>query len=154
MAVTQEASEKKQKNSSKDKGILVLPPVATSTYHFCKKCDTDRYHRVQAHSSPSSAKLECEVCKRKSTLKIAKKKPVRSTRLREKKESDAQNALWTRLKTEVNVESVSPYSMKGSFVLQAAINHPKFGIGFVTSVQDKKIEVIFEESSRLLIHNK
>ena len=39
-----------------------LPPVAKNFYTFCKKCDSDRYHVVLAHTTSTSAKIKCEVC--------------------------------------------------------------------------------------------
>ena len=61
--------------------------------------------------------------------------------------------MWMQLKSEVGVESLSPYKMTDHFSVQSAIEHPKFGIGFVTAAQDKKIEVVFEAGSKLLVHN-
>ena len=53
---------------------LVLPPVAKNISYYCKKCDSERYHKVIAHTSSIAAKLECEVCKSKKTYKITEPK--------------------------------------------------------------------------------
>ena len=51
---------------------LILPPVAKSFYTFCKKCDVDRYHMVLAHTSSTTAKIECEVCHSRKTYSLPK----------------------------------------------------------------------------------
>lgn len=130
------------------KVMAKLPAVATHFYHVCKKCETGRYHRVLAHPTVSSAKLECEVCKKKSTFRLERKKKA----VRNKRESN-EVSVWAQLKREVGVERASPYQMTSHFPVQSAIEHPRFGIGFVTSVQGKRIQVAFEKGSKLLVHN-
>ena len=47
-----------------------LPAVASNFHTDCKKCGQERYHRVLAHPTPTTAKLECEVCHSKKTYKL------------------------------------------------------------------------------------
>ena len=54
--------------------VLVLPAVAKNVLYQCKKCDAERYHRVLAHTSETSAKIECEICGSKKTFKLTKPK--------------------------------------------------------------------------------
>ena len=44
--------------------------------------------------------------------------------------------------------------MKAKFALANAIEHPKFGLGFVTAATNEKIEVMFSEGGRALVHNR
>ncbi|MNT19709.1 hypothetical protein D3C72_1549770 [compost metagenome] len=46
------------------------------------------------------------------------------------------------------------YNMKSKFEKNQKLNHPKFGMGFIKEVQPEKIEVVFEDEVRSLIHNR
>ena len=46
------------------------------------------------------------------------------------------------------------YSIKQSFKENQKIQHPKFGLGFVTKVLPDRVDVIFNDEVRTLIHNK
>lgn len=135
-----------------------LPPVAKSFFTFCKKCDVDRYHTVLAHTSETSAKIECEVChsKRKYTLPTAKKvKTARSPRAStmNQRKSNHQSE-YQQLLISLAAMEEKPYSLKAKFEIANKINHPKFGVGIVRSVQIDKIEVVFSDEVKLLIHNR
>ena len=45
-----------------------------------------------------------------------------------------------------------PYSMATTFQRGALISHAKFGRGVVTNVDDKRIDVLFEEGAKKLGH--
>lgn len=139
----------------------VLPPVAKSFHTFCKKCDADRYHRVLAHTSATSAKIECEICKSKKTYTIAKagssvaKKTTgtgtkKRVGVRKTSHADEFNALMLKRGAEKGL----PFSIKAKFEADQKIDHPKFGPGFVKVVQLDRIDVMFEEELKTLMHNK
>lgn len=134
--------------------IEKLPEVARRIYTDCKKCDSQRYHVVLAHLSSSSAKVECEVCKGKKTykLKSARKKVTSSVKKKPSTRSPAKH--WMELKQNYNSSTVQPYSMKVCFPEGAVIDHPKFGLGFVTGVAGQAIQVVFEDGLRSLVHNR
>lgn len=137
----------------------VLPPVAKSFYTFCKKCDVDRYHKVLAHTSATSAKIECEVCHSKKAYSLPKaqkpgtvKSPRRAASESQRKSSH-QNEYQTLLDSVAQAEMID-YNTKTKFLTSAKVKHPKFGLGFVKSVQPDKIEVIFSDDIKVLIHNR
>lgn len=138
--------------------LTELPAVATNIHLMCKKCGVDRYHIVVAHTATGGAKLKCEVCGGSSTFKLAKAKKAPTSGAAKKKAPKKNEpdfgAVWTELKTQIGTESVVPYNMKTRFALANAIQHPKFGIGFVTSATPEKIEVVFQEGGRALVHNR
>jgi hypothetical protein len=142
-----------------------LPPVAKSIFVFCKKCDADRYQTVLAHSTATSAKIQCEVCKAKSTFKLPKaKKPAgekksptgaalkrktASATAKKNAHMDEYNNLAATAKGDTH-----NYSMKAKFSMNQILSHPKFGMGYVRSTQVDKIEVVFEDEVRMLVHNR
>lgn len=141
--------------------FTTLPPVAKSIFIFCKKCDANRFQTVLAHKTEKSASVKCEVCKAKSTFKLAgPKAPRKLSGAVAKRRADNQatrknahlteyNALASSMKGEAQV-----YSMKNKFGNHSGIKHPKFGLGYVKTSMPEKVEVVFEDEVRLLVHNR
>ena len=143
--------------------LTELPAVAKSVHLPCKKCACDRYFTVVAHTSPTSAKVKCEVCGASKTFKLPVEKKAKAPSTKRasaakgaKKKSSAPDmgALWSELNEKIGADSALPYNMKAKFSLATAINHPKFGLGYVTASTNEKIEVAFQEGGRSLVHNR
>ncbi len=132
--------------------VYVLPKVATNFYYPCKKCGAEKFHVVLAHTTDVSAKIECEICGSKKTYKL----PSTSTRSRSKKTSVRSSAAsaWGMFNEKIGSESKVTYKMSESYEPDMAIDHVKFGLGYVKSVTSSKIEVVFEDAIRLLVHNR
>ncbi len=139
---------------------LSLPPVAKSFFTFCKKCNADRYHRVLTHTSSTSAKIECEICKSKKTYSLPKAGTARkapkatkipgATRGRKNSHADEYNQLIMNRGSEQGV----PFNIRTKFEMDQKIDHPKFGAGFVKSVQIDRMDVMFQDELKTLMHNK
>jgi hypothetical protein len=135
-----------------------LPAVAKSFHTFCKKCDADRYHRVLAHTSSTSAKIECEICHSKKTYSLPKESSVkkastgkpRKVAVRKNSHADEYNAIMTNRGAEKGL----PFNIRTKFEMDQKIDHPKFGPGFVKTVQADRIDVMFEDELKTLMHNK
>ena len=140
---------------------LSLPPVAKSFFTFCKKCNADRYHRVLTHTSSASAKIECEICKSKKTYSLPKagtarkapkatKIPGAAPRGRKNSHADEYNQLIMNRGSEPGV----PFNIRTKFEMDQKIDHPKFGAGFVKNVQNDRMDVMFQDELKTLMHNK
>ena len=129
-----------------------LPAVAQKIYIECKKCGVERYHVVLAHTKTDAAKVECEVCHKKSTYKLAGAK--KKTAVKKTKAEKKIITRWDEVKDMVNEGEKRPYNMKISFSKDMTIDHPKFGLGVVISTQAQSIEVVFPDGSRSLVHNR
>ena len=139
----------------------MLPPVAKSFHTFCKKCDADRYHIVLTHTSSTSAKIECEVCHSKKTYTLpkagssmAKKKtttgPAKVPRAKKNSHADEFNALMLNRGAEKGI----PFSIKTKFQSDQKIEHSKFGVGFIKTVLPDRVDVMFSDEVKTLMHNK
>lgn len=133
-----------------------LPAVAKNINVFCKKCDTKRYFKVIAHTSATSAKLKCEVCgasqkfsleKEKSATAKVRKPSAKATAAKEKSAST-----WLTMKEQYKGPEAIPYLMSQQFKDQQSLVHPSFGVGFVTKSHAYKIEVLFAEGLKELMH--
>ena len=142
-----------------------LPSVATNFFTDCKKCAQDRYHKVLAHVDSKTAKLECEVCHSKKNFKLSEGKTV-AKKASPKKPSatkaakaaeaaaSAANAKFLELQEKIGEQKAQPYRMASTFNVDAKIEHPKFGVGFVTTALPDKIEVAFQDMSRQLVQGR
>ncbi len=132
--------------------MQTLPEVAKSFQQDCKKCETLRFHRVLAHIDATSAKVECETCKKKSTLKIgAAAKPKRKGVATKKKVTTAlQIHDWQKM-VETNQKPSRGYSVKEKFAVKEKIEHPKFGVGFVLISHPGRVTALFESGEKTLV---
>lgn len=135
--------------------LTALPAVAKSVFTECKKCGAERYHTVLAHKSETSAKVKCEICGAQKTFTLPKpgkaKKVGARTRVSAKKNS--HNDEYQSLLTNTASDAVN-YNMKAKFEVNQKLQHPKFGVGFIRTVFTDKIEVVFADEVKSLIHNR
>ena len=133
-----------------------LPPVARSIYVFCKKCNTDRYFKVITHTSSTTAKLKCEVCKASRNYSIEDEKkspaPVRKRAPAGTPKPSKAAAHWILLKDQYRGGGPVDYSTAHQFKDRDSLMHPTFGLGFVTKTHANKIEVVFADSVKELLH--
>lgn len=62
---------------------------------------------------------------------------------------------WAKLRDQSEGAEIVPYSMSEYFNKDEAIEHKKFGLGFVTEViPPNKIEVIFQDALRKLVYGR
>jgi hypothetical protein len=134
--------------------LTALPEVAQRIYTDCKKCGVERFHVVVAHASPTSAKIECEVCHAKRTLKLESKKAKKPAAKGGKKVRVTASSRWEEVKDLIKQGEKQPYNMRTAFAMNTTIDHPKFGIGVVTATAPSSIEVVFEDGTRSLVHNR
>jgi hypothetical protein len=145
-----------------------LPPVAKSFFTFCKKCDADRYHRVLAHTTPNSAKMKCEVCAATRTYNLAKENaaataktprgPTAASSARKAVSENAKRSTHTaeyeKLLQTSSSQSEQSYNMRLKFEKNQKIAHPKFGLGVIKECFPEKIEIVFKDEVRSLVHNR
>lgn len=149
-----------------------LPAVASNFFVECKKCGQERYHKVLTHVGEHTAKLECEVCHSKKTMKFSEdgsvekkaakkasaKGPKKPTLSRAEKAAaaaaTAANARFIELQEKMGELKAQPYRMASQFNVDMKIEHPKFGVGFVVMALNDKIEVVFQDTSRHLVHGR
>ena len=137
-----------------------LPAVASRFFTECKKCGAERYHIVLAHTTAKSAKIECEVCHSKKAYKLPSDKPkkvsgaaaARKAQAAETRKS-AHSKEYTQLVGSAKGEAQG-YNMKTKFSAHQIIKHPKFGVGVIRASMPEKVEVIFEDEVRMLVHNR
>lgn len=130
----------------------------------CNKCKLTLAHMVVAMKGPTEIdKVMCKTCKATHTFKdpsAKKAKPAVSKIVRSakgsssRKVSEPNSVIWERMINKATAAAVD-YSIRTEFKSGDVINHPTFGQGIVErSIDSNKIEVLFRDDSKVLLHNK
>ena len=133
--------------------LNTLPPVARKVYHPCNQCEVERYQVVLAHTNSKTARLECEVCHTKNTLKVGTPAKNSKKKTASKSSRGGHKVRWEEL-TQNASQDPAPYNMREAFEVETLIDHPKFGLGVVTALTTNSIQVVFEDQERSLVHNR
>lgn len=140
--------------------------VGKEILSFCNKCKLTLAHIIVTMKSHTDAdKVMCKTCKgthtfkdpsatkKSATPKVAK---ITGMKLGKAKAKSTQTVeeLWTSAMNRTTRHS-KEYSIKGIFEVGDLIAHPTFGPGIVERILDgSKIEVIFRDDFRTLVHKK
>lgn len=145
-----------------------LPPVAKSFFTFCKKCDVDRYHRVLAHTSSTTAKMKCEVCGGTRAYSLEKEKAEKTKTLTrstgaavaarravsENAKRSSHLAEYEKMLESSQGSSEQVYNMRMKFEKNQKVSHPKFGLGVIREIYADKVDIVFKDEVRSLVHNR
>ena len=129
----------------------------------CNKCKLILAHIIVTMKDAKNAdKVQCKTCKATHTFKdpsakktkISVDKVIKSAKARSGKTTESVSELWNKAVNK-STSSAKDYSIKGSFIAGDLITHPTFGQGVVEKLIDSnKIEVIFQDDYRTLMHKK
>jgi hypothetical protein len=141
--------------------------VGKEVLSHCSKCKLILAHIiVTMKDSATPGKTQCKTCKATHSFKDpgAKKaktsvnKVIKSAKAKSrtgsKKSTETVAELWTKAINK-NITGTKSYTIKGSFITGDIIDHPTFGQGVVEKLIDNnKIEVLFQDDYRTLMHKK
>jgi hypothetical protein len=128
----------------------------------CSKCKLTLAHIiVTMKDTKTPDKVQCKTCKAThsfkdpsaSKAKNSVNKVIKSGRS-SKKTTETVAELWNKAINK-NTTDAKAYSIKASFITGDVIDHPTFGQGVVEKLIDNnKIEVLFQDDYRTLMHKK
>jgi hypothetical protein len=111
---------------------------------WCPSCKLLRTHVIVAMKGTRAAKTECRTC---SSTHAYRKNPPNT---QAKRRSQYEDAMEGR-----DVSKPIAYKFTKKYNAEDVIKHKSFGIGLVTrQISEKKIEVLFQESLKLLVHGR
>ena len=61
---------------------------------------------------------------------------------------------WAELNERANTDKAVDYNFKNTYEANTVLDHKKFGIGFIIKVEGQKMEVVFQDQIRQLIHGR
>ncbi len=125
---------------------------------FCSKCELVLAHTVIAMVGSKPVRVKCNTCQGEHRYRPAPGAPVEggsvaarkaARPVREKKvEVSFEDLLAQRKRPSV------PYSPKRTFAVDDVVDHPTFGLGFVTAVRAGKAEITFRSDVKVLVHGR
>jgi len=122
---------------------------------YCGKCKQPTNHIVTSLNKKGGVnKCECQTCKAVHKYRDPDK-PVKTRAKKTTKQAGVSPATaWKEAMSDTEGAPV-PYEMSAIFEKGDVIEHPMFGRGVVEElIDDNKIKVIFEESEKLMAHNR
>lgn len=140
--------------------------VGKEVLSHCSKCKLILAHIiVTMKDSKLADKVQCKTCKATHSFKdpgatkakTSVNKVIKSAKAKSrgsKRSTETVGELWTKA---INKNTTGPksYTIKGSFITGDIIDHPTFGQGVVEKlIDDNKIEVLFQDDYRTLMHKK
>ena len=137
---------------------------------YCTKCKLNLAHLIMNMKADKKTigKVQCKTCDSTHAFKdpeeVAKKAVERTAKRDAKKKADHQAkekkmeedriTAWNEAMKLAATKKPVKYSMKTKFILGDLIEHPNFGKGIVDALHDdNKINVIFKDNTKLLMHN-
>ncbi len=125
---------------------------------WCTKCKLELGHTIVAMVAHSPKRVKCNTCSSQHNFraKPSEKKRIKSkTSVQKVKAREINyNECMSRL-TDTDLSNAKKYRIEGSFEEHEIVNHPRFGIGIVSSVvQVNKVEILFKDGLRLLVQNR
>lgn len=127
---------------------------------FCTKCEMNLAHTIIAMVAGRPVKVECNTChgvhRFRGTLPgaAAAKKPRAAAASRPARERPVTVSFEAALR-EKNLAMAQRYSPRAIYQLDQVIEHPVFGLGWVSAIRDAtKVEVTFRSEVKVLVHGK
>ncbi|BDG07565.1 hypothetical protein [Anaeromyxobacter paludicola] len=128
---------------------------------LCTKCGLTLAHTVIAMLGDQPVKVECNTCHGVHKYRSAPAgRPAGAGRSAAGKPARAPAAQkvvigFDELLRERNMAAAQRYSPKVTYGVDQVIEHPTFGLGFVSEVKDGgKVSVTFRTEVKVLVHGK
>lgn len=139
----------KQINNKADVGTYIITR--------CSKCNNDMNHVVVAKGSDGIvARVKCIVCNSEHNYHPEKNKVLRTTvtKTRPTKPIVSGYKLFEEAKSGAKNMVPIDYAISNVYKKGDLIQHINWGEGVVYNVFDNKVEVIFRDMIRALVHNR
>lgn len=138
------------------------PKVGGYVESWCGKCKLMLGHTIEAMVEGEPARVQCNTCKSQHSYKPFRPGDApKQVRAREERghvgpqPGKARASHYQELMKGKNLALAKRYSPKDKFVPGDVVQHPTFGVGVATANKDgSKIEVLFEEGPRVLVHGR
>ncbi len=128
---------------------------------WCGKCNLMLAHTIEAMVGDKPARVQCNTCHAQHNYKPWKPgEAPRQVREREERgprgpqPGQARASHYKDLLKGRELAMARRYSPKEKFKPGDLVEHPSFGLGVATAQKDNKIEVLFEDGPKVLVHGR
>jgi hypothetical protein len=131
--------------------------VGSDVEAYCPKCKADTTHVVISKYEDEIRRVQCNPCgdvhsfrKPRGEAEEDVPEPVSA-----RKRALVKKQTWEEFFSKRNSADAKPYEFRELYRENLIVNHPKFGVGFVSEVvSDSKVEITFKDARRILVHNR
>lgn len=131
--------------------------VGSDVEGYCTKCKADTTHVVISKYEDEIRRVQCNVCgdvhsfrKPRGEVEDEVPEPVSA-----RKRALMKKPTWEEFFAKHKASAAKPYQFRLEYNEQAIVEHPKFGVGFVSEVvSNSKVEITFKDGRRILVHNR
>lgn len=102
-------------------------------------------------SQADDSEIETEAIEAPIATKISRKEKAAKAASDKLLSEEAKK--WSELQSKHGSEKTVPYQMTGTYEANTPIQHKVLGWGYVLSVQNDRLEVLFETGTKMLISN-
>jgi len=130
--------------------------VGSYTVTTCNRCNNEMNHIISALNSDSSiAQVKCMVCSSiHKYKKISLEPKTKQITKRTTSSSGSYYKLFNEAKERATNKVSLKYSIGNTYSKNTLIDHISLGEGVVLNSYDSKIEVLFKDGVKILVHNK
>ena len=135
------------------------PIVGKDVDSWCTRCKLVLAHTIEAVVSGRITRVHCNTCGGQHAYRA--RPPGESTGRTSRTRADATRAAPKAVRDYASLlrgrdpSAARAYALSERFKQGELIRHPTFGLGVVTALKDvNKIEVLFADSSKTLIHGR
>ena len=126
---------------------------------WCTRCRLVLRHTIEAIAGGKVSRVHCNTCQGQHAYRA--KAPGTGTggsKSGSRKTAATPQAprpsSWETLLRGRDPATAKPYATTSRFKVNEMIAHPTFGVGTITAERDAKIEVVFRDGPRVLIHGR
>ena len=99
--------------------------------------------------------VECRTCGARHTYRSSRRGRIRRPPPSPKTvKALIEGGSFAQRHAQLDPRRILPYRTDPGFSDGDAIEHPRFGVGFVLRVRDDRIEVLFEDGIKVLVHGR
>lgn len=121
---------------------------------YCVRCKADTLHVVLRQDDDEIRRVRCNVCDEPHAFRKPRGEEEEPAEAPSKKKHSKAKPTWSQVFGSAKKE-IKAYHVNDVFSEMDLLDHSQFGKGFVSQLMDyNKIEVTFQDSKRVLIHNR
>jgi hypothetical protein len=123
---------------------------------ICTRCKMLLAHTILAMVGVTPKRVRCNTCMGEHVYRAPadapKAKPAARAATAEARTERVRLGFAEQITTKIGAGK--PYSPKAKFIVDEVVLHPTFGRGYVETVREDKIDIVFATGMRTLVHGR
>jgi hypothetical protein len=125
---------------------------------YCSRCKTDTPHTVLTKYEDEIRSVQCVTCNSTHAYRPPRgesEEDLPEPTLGRRGQGTRQKPSWVDAMSQLNLQGARLYTPADTYSEGDVLDHPVFGYGCVTEVvSDTKMEALFKDGQRILVHNR